>query len=272
LPFTFLLLPFSFTLALQMQASAEHEKGQRGAERKRGEREGGGVERAYKFADLSSYPFKKRLLIRAADLVFYVLIRIIGRTTRFEVEGWEHWEAATRASSIPIYTFWHNRVFLATYFWRRRRIVVMTSQSFDGEYIARFIQRFGYGAARGSSTRGGVGAVVEMIRLMRAGCPAGFTIDGPKGPRYVAKMGAVLLAKKTGNPVLPFTITPARFWEIKSWDAFQIPKPFTRARLAIAPPIYVPADADEETLNNKRDELQHALDDLNRRGDEWRTA
>mgnify|MGYP003694196253 FL=1 len=101
-----------------------------------------------------------------------------------------------------------------------------------------FIQRFGYGAARGSSTRGATGAVVEMVRLMRAGCPAGFTIDGPKGPRYVAKMGAVLLAKKTGNPVLPFTTAAERFWEArKSWDHFQIPKPFTRARVIIAPPI-----------------------------------
>jgi lysophospholipid acyltransferase (LPLAT)-like uncharacterized protein len=254
-----------------MQVSAGQEKKRRGAGHER-ERRGESVGRAYKFADLSAYPLKKRLMIRAADLIFYVLIRLIGRTTRFEVEGWEHWEAAARAPHIPIYTFWHNRVFLATYFWRRRRIVVMTSQSFDGEYIARFIQRFGYGAARGSSTRGGVGAVVEMVRLMRAGCPTAFTIDGPKGPRYVAKMGAVLLAKKTGNPILPFTITPSRFWEVKSWDAFQVPKPFSRARVLIAPPIYVPADADDAMLNERRDELQRALDDLNRRGDEWRAA
>jgi lysophospholipid acyltransferase (LPLAT)-like uncharacterized protein len=102
---------------------------------------------------------------------------------------------------------------------------------------------------------------------MRAGCPAGFTIDGPKGPRYVAKMGAVLLAKKTGNPVLPFTIAAERFWEAhKSWDHFQIPKPFTRARVLIAPAIDVPADADEILLNAKRDELQAALDGLDRRG------
>jgi lysophospholipid acyltransferase (LPLAT)-like uncharacterized protein len=249
-----------------MQIRAEQSGG-----RPKGDERGESVERAYKFASLSAYPFKKRLMIRAADLTFYILIRLIGRSTRFEVEGWEHWETATRSASIPIYTFWHNRVFLATYFWRRRRIVVMTSQSFDGEYIARFIQRFGYGAARGSSTRGGVGAVVEMIRLMRGGCPTAFTIDGPKGPRYVAKMGAVLLAKKTGHPILPFTITPRKFWEVKSWDAFQIPKPFTRARLSIAPPIFVPADADEETLNVKRDELQRALDELNLRGDKWRT-
>jgi lysophospholipid acyltransferase (LPLAT)-like uncharacterized protein len=254
-----------------MGASAEHEEQRPGAGKGSG-RGAESVERAYKFADLSSYPFKKRFLIRAADLVFYVLIRIIGRTTRFEVEGWEHWETATRKPLIPIYTFWHNRVFLATYFWRRRRIVVMTSQSFDGEYIARFIQRFGYGAARGSSTRGGVGAVVEMVRLMRARCPTAFTIDGPKGPRYVAKMGAVLLAKKTGNPILPFTITSKRFWEVKSWDAFQVPKPFTRALVSIAAPIFVPADADEETLNIKRDELQRALDELSMRGDQWRAA
>src|SRR6266436_1840093 len=227
--------------------------------------------RAYAFADLSSYSFKDRFLIRAADLAFFILIKLIGRTVKFQVEGWEHWEAASRDEKIPIYTFWHNRVFLSTYFWRRRRIVVMTSKSFDGEYIARFIQRFGYGASRGSSTRGATGAVVEMIRLMSAGCPCAFTIDGPKGPRYVAKMGAVLLAKKTGNPILPFTITADRFWEAKkSWDGFQVPRPFTRARVTIAAPIFVRPDADGAELKAKRDELQRTLDDLNRCGEVWR--
>jgi lysophospholipid acyltransferase (LPLAT)-like uncharacterized protein len=231
------------------------------------------IARAYSFARLSNYSFRKRVLIRAADLVFFILIKIIGSTIKFKIEGWENWEAASRDGRLPIYTFWHNRVFLATYFWRRRRIVVMTSRSFDGEYIARFIQRFGYGAARGSSTRGATGAVVEMVRLMRAGCPTAFTIDGPKGPRYVAKMGAVLLAKKTGNPILPFTITAKEFWEArKSWDGFQVPKPFSRARVDIAAPIYVPADADEAELKAKRDELQRALEEITRRGEEWRAA
>jgi lysophospholipid acyltransferase (LPLAT)-like uncharacterized protein len=229
--------------------------------------------RAYSFANLSAYAFKDRLLIRAADLAFFILIKMIGRTVKFEIEGWENWEAASREGNIPIYTFWHNRVFLSTYFWRQRRIVVMTSRSFDGEHIARFIQRFGYGAARGSSTRGATGAVVEMVRLMRAGCPTAFTIDGPRGPRYVAKMGAVLLAKKTGNPILPFTITAEEFWEAKkSWDRFQVPKPFTRARVDIAAPIFVSADVSDDELNAKRDELQRALDELNQRGEEWRAA
>lgn len=220
----------------------------------------GTVERAFTFADLSAYSFKQRFLIRAADLVFYLLINFIGRTTRFEIEGWENWQTATRDGHLPIYTFWHDRVFLSTYFWRRRGIVVMTSRSFDGEYIARFIQRFGYGASRGSSSRGGIGALVEMVRLMRAGKPTAFTIDGPRGPRHEAKMGAVLLAKKTGQPILPFSINPARYYATPSWDRFQVPYPFTRARVRIAPPIYVAPDADETTLNAKRDELQQALD------------
>jgi lysophospholipid acyltransferase (LPLAT)-like uncharacterized protein len=225
------------------------------------------VSRAYKFADLSSYSLKERFLIRFADLAFTVLIKVLGRTIRWQVEGWSNWEDVMRQGRVPIYTFWHNRVFLAIYFWQKHPMVALTSQSFDGEYIARVLQRFGHGAVRGSSTRGAVRAIIEMTRLMRAGLPTAFTIDGPKGPRYVAKMGAVLLAKKTGNPILPFTITPARFWESKkSWDWFQVPLPFTRARVDIAPAIYVPSDADDKLLELKRGELQAALDEINRRG------
>lgn len=231
------------------------------------------IERAYSFADLSAYSFKERLLIRAADLVFFWLINLIGRTVKFEVEGWENFEAASSNGKIPIYAFWHDRIFVGTYFFRRRAIVVMTSRSFDGEYIARFIHRFGYGAVRGSSTRGATGAFVEMVRLMRAGCPAGFPLDGPRGPRYVAKMGAILLAKKTGHPILPFTLTSSKFWEVrKSWDKLQLPKPFTRCCVVIAPPIYVPSNAGDQELEAKRDELQSAMDEVNRRGEEWRTS
>lgn len=256
-----------------MSAEAQQTRMQVSAEQPIAGRQNGAVDRAYVFADLSAYPFKEQLLIRAADIAFFLLIKLIGRTVRWQVEGWENWEAASYNGAIPIYTLWHNRVFLATYFWRDRRIVAMTSQSFDGEYIARFMQRLGYGAARGSSTRGATGAMREMIRLMRAGSPTAFTIDGPKGPRYIAKMGAVLLAKKTGHPILPFNISAKSFWRArKSWDHFQVPKPFTGVRVDIAPPIYVPPDADEPTLEGKRIELQGALEEIKRRGDEWCVA
>src|SRR5918993_3466043 len=175
------------------------------------------VARAYRFADLSGYAFRQRLAVRAAGVAFYLLIRALGSTARFRVEGWEHFEEASREGP-PVLAFWHEQIFLTTYYFRRRRIVVMTSRSFDGEYIARFIQRLGYGAARGSSTRGGVGALVELTRLVRRGCPAGFSIDGPRGPRHVAQTGALLLAKKTGQAVLPFGVNAERFWSLKSWD------------------------------------------------------
>ncbi|HEY0429932.1 MAG TPA: lysophospholipid acyltransferase family protein [Pyrinomonadaceae bacterium] len=224
----------------------------------------------YRFATLEEYSARQRLSIRALDWIFFVLISLIGKTVRFEVEGWKNFESIEQAGKIPIYAFWHNRIFLATYFFRKRRIVVITSQSFDGEYIARFIQRFGYGAVRGSSTRGGVGALIELIRLMKKGLPAGFTVDGPKGPRYVAKSGAILLAKKTGNPVMPFSVETKNFWTIKSWDKLQIPKPFSRAKVFIGAPVYLEKAASDEEIENKLGELQTKLDELNEFGKQWR--
>lgn len=227
-------------------------------------------ENTYIATDLSAYSFRQKVIIHLADWAFYLLIKLIGKTIRYETQGWENFEEIERAGKIPIYSFWHDRIFAGTYFFRNRGIVVITSQSFDGEYIARFIQRFGYGAVRGSSTRGGVGALVEMIRLMKKGLPMGFTVDGPKGPKYVAKSGAVLLAKKTGNPLMPFVVETAKFWTINSWDKLRIPKPFTRAKIFIAEPIYVPRDADEAEVENKRSELQAKLDEGVKLGKEWR--
>lgn len=230
------------------------------------------LKKAYRFAPLDGYSFKQRLSIRLADMVFYVLIAVIGRTLRFETDGKEHLDEVERAGGVPIMSFWHDRIFSATYYFRNRRIVVMTSQSFDGEYIARFIQRFGYGAARGSSTRGGLGALIEMIKLVKAGAPCAFTVDGPKGPRYEAKVGPCLLSKKAGAPIVPFVIEASSFWTVNSWDKLQIPKPFSRARVFFAPSITVDPDAAEDEVNAKRDELQAALDALTEKGRLWRAG
>lgn len=230
------------------------------------------IQKVYEFADLSKYSFKERLLIRIVDLACFALISFIGKTVRFEVEGQENFEQIENDGKIPIYTFWHNRIFIGTYFFRNRKIVVMTSQSFDGEYIARFIQRFGYGASRGSSTRGGIKALGEMIRVMKEGFPAAFSIDGPKGPKYVAKSGVCLLAKKTGNPIIPFVFESKNYWEINSWDKLQIPKPFTRVKVIIEKPIYVSSEANDEEIENKRLEVQNSLDELVKRGVQWRES
>src|SRR5262245_55183530 len=120
-------------------------------------REGDSFNKLYAFAPLDRYTFKQRLIIRFAGMALYWLVRAIGATLKFEVKGWEH-----HTDREPlVYCFWHNRIPIATYFWRRRGIVVMSSRSFDSEYIARFIQRFGYGAAKGSSTRGALAGLIQ---------------------------------------------------------------------------------------------------------------
>lgn len=227
-------------------------------------------DKVFQFAPLSDYSLKQRLMIRLADAGFFLAIMLLGSTTRFEVIGNEHLSAIESSGKIPIYTFWHDRIFLGTYFWRRRGIVVLTSKSFDGEYIARFIQRFGYGAIRGSSSRGGSRALVEMIKAMRNGLPMAFTLDGPRGPKYEAKLGPVALAKKTGNPILPFIIEPKNFWQTKSWDKMHVPKPFTNAAVFIGEPIYVDANADDTQIEKKLAELQVSLDRLVELGKSWR--
>lgn len=230
------------------------------------------INKAFLPAGLAGYSLKDRLTIRAADLGFYLLIRVIGATIRFQIEGWENFESIERAGKLPIYAFWHDRIFAGTYFFRNRGIAVITSQSKDGEYIARFIQRLGYGAIRGSSTRGGVGALVEMIKAMRAGTPTAFTLDGPKGPRYAAKPGAVLLAKKTGNPIMPFVVECKKYWTIRSWDRLQIPKPFTKAKVIIGTPIYVATNVDDNAVSEKLREVQLSLDAMVEAGARWRSA
>ncbi|HEV2500761.1 MAG TPA: lysophospholipid acyltransferase family protein [Terriglobia bacterium] len=212
----------------------------------------------------------QRLQISLATHLGYWATWIIGRSLRWEINGWEHWEAARKAAKGLIYTFWHREICAATWFWRKRGIIVMTSQNFDGEYIARIIHNHGYGAARGSSSRGAGRALVEMIQGLRNDHDAAFTIDGPRGPRFVAKQGSVLLAKATGAAILCFHIAPKRAYVFrKSWDMLQLPRPFTKAAVFIAPPIFVAGNADAEEQAQKLREVQTSLDALQQQGKAW---
>ena len=224
----------------------------------------------YTPASLADYPLKQRVAIRLAAYAFYLLIKLIGSTLRYEVDGADPRPPVREAGKTPIFAIWHDRIFASTYYMRNDGIVVLTSKSFDGEYIARFLTKFGFGSVRGSSSRGGVRGMVEMIRLIRAGLPMAFTVDGPRGPRYEAKSGPIILAKKTGNPILSFVVECERYWQVKSWDRLQIPKPFSRARVFYTEPVVVAADADDEAIEAKRGELQAKLDEAVERGRSWR--
>jgi hypothetical protein len=199
--------------------------------------------------------------------VSYWLIRSICSTLRWEFDNWKIRAERLTCGQPTIYAFWHGRILPAAYYFRNFGIIVMTSRHRDGEYIAPLICRFGFGVARGSSTRGGRSALAEMMQRIDSGLDVALTIDGPRGPRYVAKSGAVWLAARSGYPVVPFHISHHRKWVLSSWDAFEIPKPFSRALILFGPPILVPRGATEEERAAAQETLQRSLDDLRVRGD-----
>lgn len=206
--------------------------------------------------------WRQRLEIAVIAGAGYRLISALGATLRWRTEGFEQFDRIREAGHQPIMAFWHGRILPATYYFRRRGIVVITSENFDGEWIARIIERFGFGTARGSTSRGGRKALLQLTRDIAAGKPAGFTVDGPRGPARVAQPGAVWLAKATGHPVLPFHLEAGRHWTLRSWDRTQIPKPFATVSIVVGEPFYVPADADEAGVEAARQRLDERLHEL----------
>ena len=188
----------------------------------------------------------------------YPVLAVLCRTLRWKVDGAEHWDEVIRAGKQPILALWHGRILAGLHYFRHRQVVVITSQNFDGEWIARILRRFGFGTARGSTSRGGVRALVQLRRDLAGGRPAAFTVDGPRGPARVAQSGAVWLAGATANPILPFHIEAARYWTAGSWDRTQIPKPFSTVAIAIGPPLSV-TSTDDQTIEAARVELERAL-------------
>jgi lysophospholipid acyltransferase (LPLAT)-like uncharacterized protein len=207
----------------------------------------------------------KRVQARLIASLGYPLIAALGSTLRWRHEGLDHLDAVVRGGHQPIMAFWHGRILPAAYYFRRRRIVVITSENFDGEWIAGIIERLGYGTARGSTSRGAVKALVQLKRALAEGNPAGFTLDGPRGPARVAQPGAIWLAKATGNPVVPFHLEASRHWTMGSWDRTQIPKPFSEVSIAMGEPFFVPEDADDAALEEHRLSLEARLRTLEAR-------
>jgi lysophospholipid acyltransferase (LPLAT)-like uncharacterized protein len=211
---------------------------------------------------------RKRIEAATIAAVGYRAMAVLGATLRWRLENFEYFDQVAAAGHQPIMAFWHGRILPATYYFRRRGIVVMTSENFDGEWIARIIERFGYGTSRGSTSRGGLRALLQMKRDMAGGKTAGFTVDGPRGPRGVVQPGAVWLAKATGNPVLPFHLEASRYWTLNSWDRTQIPKPLSTVSIVIGEPFYVAADADAVALEEARQQLERRLKALELRARE----
>jgi len=200
----------------------------------------------------------------------YWFIRLLGPTLRVEIVGVHNAIQIRNSGEAGIGAFWHRCILSAVWIWRNRGIVVLNTVNFDGQWTRRVIERLGFGTAQGSSTRGGVEGLSAMAQDLEAGRNVAFTIDGPRGPRYVAKPGAVILARRTGRPISVFHIgVQHAFTFNKAWDHFQIPFPFSRVVMFIAPPIRVPTDADSPIMKSKQDETQAVLERVRDVAEKW---
>jgi lysophospholipid acyltransferase (LPLAT)-like uncharacterized protein len=213
----------------------------------------------------------QRILIPIIGWIVWAVIRVLGPTVRFEVLGGQRAGRDYRPDRPPhVYAFWHRCIIPGAWYFRNRNAVLMNTTNFDGQWTRRVIERLGYGTAQGSSTRGGLRGLAVMAQRLAEGFDAAFTIDGPRGPRYIAKLGPVMLARRTGRPVIVFHIGLERAHTLtKTWDLFQIPKPFTRAILVIAPPIEVAEDTNREGLEEKHQEMQKMLERVRDVAETW---
>ena len=199
------------------------------------------------------------LLLTLISWATTIAVHLIGPTMKFAVSCEENSPISLEQRPF-VYSFWHQCTFAATYLWRDLDIRVMSSTSFDGEFTARMIRRFGFVPIRGSSSRGAVRGLLGMRKEIEAGYTVAFTIDGPRGPRFITKPGPVLLARSSKVPMAVFHIAIDRKWTLNTWDRLLVPKPFSRALMRVGSLIPVPEDIGSADLEHYNALLQSSLD------------
>src|SRR5947209_9102491 len=219
---------------------------------------------------LPELPWSRRIQIPVIAGAVYSLIRTLGPTLRYEVLGWQHAERVYAAKKQCIWAFWHRVIIPVVWWYRNHGVVVMNTTAFDGQWTRKVIEWMGYGTAQGSSSRGGLRGLAVMARRIKEGRDCAFTIDGPRGPRYIAKPGPVMLARRAGAPVVVFHIgvEHGKTFE-KTWDHFLLPRLFTKTIMIFAPPIDVPPDADAALLEAKHAEMQKELERVRDVAEDW---
>jgi lysophospholipid acyltransferase (LPLAT)-like uncharacterized protein len=205
-------------------------------------------------------PLKKkdRLLLFIAPPLASLIIRLLHMTLRIETLFEERVRPFWENDERMILAFWHGRLLMIPFCYKGKGIKLLISQHKDGELLARTMRWFGYDTVRGSSTRGGMAAMKAMIRSIRESDIA-ITPDGPKGPKYIVQEGTVALARLSGVPVVPVTFAASKKKIFGSWDAFNLPFPFSRGLFVWGEPFYVAKDADMEEA---RLELERQMQEL----------
>jgi len=195
-------------------------------------------------------------------------IRLVHASGRWQVEGGEIPARFWQKSEPFILAFWHGRIMMMPYCWRRDRpINMLISQHRDGQIIARTVSHFGIDTVAGSSSKGGSQALRAMLRSLKGGVSVGITPDGPRGPRMRASEGVAQVARLSGVPVIPCGFSAARRRTLGSWDRFTLALPFSRGLFVWGEPVHVPNDADGEALERARLAIETALTDVTQAAD-----
>ncbi len=205
------------------------------------------------------FTLRQRIVLRLIIWAGYWFIRLIGPTLRVCI-SYEDGAQQTLEQRPLIGSFWHSCLIPATYICRNLGVRVMSSNSYDGEYMGRIIRKFGFVAVKGSSSRNAVRALLGLRRALEAGWTVAFTLDGPRGPRHKVKPGPVALARSSGVPLTMFHAAVDQAWVLKTWDRLMIPAPFSRVLVRFGKLIPVPREATDEDVERYSAELQSSLD------------
>jgi hypothetical protein len=208
------------------------------------------------------FTLSQRLVLAVVPRVVWALLWLVSRTWRFEVIAEDGVLPVVYGEKAgpEIYCFWHQCVLPCTVYFQCSGAVILISKSFDGELITRILRMFGFDAVRGSSSRSAREGLLGLKYVIESGRTAIFTADGPRGPIYQTKMGPIKLAQMTGAPIGAFHLEPERAWTVRSWDRFLVPKPFTRIVVSWAKGTHVPTDLPADEFEQKREELNAAIE------------
>lgn len=212
---------------------------------------------------------KNKLLFFFTTRLGSLIIRLLGHSARITRQGYEHYQWLIKSQKPFIFCIWHGRIFIPIFLHRNQQIIGMVSQHRDGEIIARILENLGYKTVRGSSTRGGQRAAIEMIRALKNGGTGAIMPDGPTGPRHQFKPGTIAIAQKSGAYLLPLTFSAAKAISFKSWDRFAIFLPFSKCLALYGEPIPIPEKMSSAEFEEIRSRVEKKMIEQEERADAY---
>lgn len=206
-----------------------------------------------------AFTFRQRVGLAVLTRLVALIMRLLFGTCKVEVRNAHHHHDAEKKHGCVLLVFWHEVLPLAAWRYRGTGFHTLTSYSYDGEFVARVIDRLGLRALRGSSSRGGAEALDRMEAALKRNITIGLTPDGPRGPRRELKPGAAVLGARTGVPIIPTAFAASRCWRMHSWDRMVFPKPFSTIICDYGEPIWPCGGEEPSLLEQKRAEIERAL-------------